>query len=238
MSRRFVSASSQILSIGSTPITAAPLTLAGWAMPIADTQITICQISNGGTSNFFQLFASPSSGVAAVARASSSSTDSSWNAPLNVWTHCAAVFASSTNRRAFTNALNLGVSTTSRVPSGLTTIQVGRGGSSSLYGTGLIALPAIWNAALTDAEVLMLAQGTHPTLIRPKNLVAFWPLNTPGQSVEYEWKRRFDLTVTGATPATDGPPVWQPSRRRIFIPSLSVSGGNRRRRSIICGASV
>ena len=44
--------------------------------------------------------------------------------------------------------------------------------------SGTIALPCIWDVALSPDEIAALGAGAHPLMIRPDNIVAFWPLNT------------------------------------------------------------
>ncbi|KKM82271.1 hypothetical protein LCGC14_1321200, partial [marine sediment metagenome] len=56
--------------------------------------------------------------------------------------------------------------------------SIGRLGDStpSFYFSGKIAECAIWNVALTDEEAAILSKGFSPLLVRPQNLVAYWPL--------------------------------------------------------------
>ena len=35
---------------------------------------------------------------------------------------------------------------------------------------------ALWDAVLSAEEILQIYEGAHPLCIRPKNLIAYWPL--------------------------------------------------------------
>lgn len=247
MGRQFVAASSQRLESSSVPVAAVPLTLALWVMPrtFTSTGGLFGIHNNGSPLDHFRVL-NNSSGTASAQAASSGSfgtANSSRSMTLSAWNHVAGVFTSSTSRACFVNGAGKGTNATNITPGALTHVITGahRGSSPdtySVYHNGIIASPAIWSVALTDAEIRQLAQGADPRTIRPQNLVAFWPLDTPGSTVEFDQNpfapRRYDLTVTGATPAID-PPIWTPKRKRFFIPSLSVTGNRRRR--VICGSA-
>ena len=50
------------------------------------------------------------------------------------------------------------------------------GATKQNYCDGSLAEAAIWNAALSDAEVAALATGVSPLLVRPGSLVFYAPL--------------------------------------------------------------
>jgi len=97
--------------------------------------------------------------------------------------------------------LNGGGNTTNTdnlVISGFTQIGIGARYTDSWGGfyNGDIAEPAIWNAALTAAEIASLAKGMTPDKIRPQNLVFYAPLVRNLQDV------RGGLTITNNNGAT------------------------------------
>ncbi len=63
---------------------------------------------------------------------------------------------------------------------------------------GNIAHAAIWNVALTDAEVLELANGIIPTRIRPQSLISYWACNAR-DSGELDLISRNDMTNFSST---------------------------------------
>ncbi len=236
MARRFISSSSQYLERSAAVATAAPLTMACWLSRTSGVDMALMALNrNSGTIQEFSLLAFSTGELAAqtvnstVAQAATASQMTIGN-----WHHCTAVFASATSRSVFINGSSKVTNTTSKTPTGINTTAIGRvsRATPAFYNDGQIHWPAIWSVALTDAEVLRLAQGVDPRMIRPQNLVAFWPLTTPGTSQEFDANlfspRRYDLTVTGATPAND--PFTLPTRsafqRQIysFAPPAAVGG--------------
>lgn len=97
------------------------------------------------------------------------------------------------------------------------TLEVGRtAASSTITFFGYIAHVAIWKAALTDEEILMLHCGALPGMIRPALLFGWWPLNGGGvnaNTVELDWSgRNKHLGLGGGTVAQsqDYPPLLSP----------------------------
>lgn len=133
------------------------------------------------------------------------------------WQHAAAVFGSSTDRRAFLNGGSKGTNATSVTdPSGLDSVAVGAfAGAHTFPMFGLIAHAAIWNIALSDAEVAALAAGAHPMMVRPEALVAYWPMFDEHAS-QIDWVGGVTLTVAGnPTKAASDPRIGLPPWQRI-----------------------
>jgi hypothetical protein len=97
---------------------------------------------------------------------------------LSTWNHACGVFAAANDRRVFLNGGGKGTDSTSRTTSGYDRTCIGAlmRASSGNYMSGYIAEAAIWNAALTDEEVAVLAEFVSPLSVRPQNLIAYWPL--------------------------------------------------------------
>ncbi|MHC4156685.1 MAG: LamG-like jellyroll fold domain-containing protein [Planctomycetota bacterium] len=92
--------------------------------------------------------------------------------------HALAVWADVDDRRIYLNGGNKGTNPDTSEP-----ISLDRTGLGVLYRStpdnylsGLLAEMAVWNVPLSDAEAAALAKGFSPLLIRPGNLVAYWPL--------------------------------------------------------------
>jgi hypothetical protein len=91
-------------------------------------------------------------------------------------------------------------------------------------GQTVLADGAIWNAALTQLEVSALAAGIRPPHIRPKALVAWWPLNGLASPEPDLSGNANNGTLTGTANAF-GPPIMPVTRRwpqTAFIPAPSV----------------
>jgi hypothetical protein len=178
----------QYLKTASTPVTAAPLTLAAWFYPDTDiTNYVIMGISDGTTSNRFVLAAlggvvgkpvrlvhNGTSGGAALGEA-----DSSIGFVANTWQHACGVLSSSTSRAVYLNGGNSTTNTNQVVSTGLNSIDFGfrlSVGVPGLFLDGRLAEVGIWNAALTAAEISSLAKGMTCDKIRPQSLVFYAPL--------------------------------------------------------------
>lgn len=194
------------LDNAAAPVTAVPLTLACWFNPTAVTQSDVLiAITDGSSNNTFRLEAGGAVAgdpVRAITRAAASqaNADTSTSISAGSWQHGCAVFSAINARAAYLNGGGKGTNVTSRTPTGINATSLGMEGASFEPYTGLIAEAAVWDAALTDAEVAILALGVSPLLVRPASLVAYWPLigrNSP----ENDRVGTFPLTVTGATVA-------------------------------------
>jgi hypothetical protein len=136
------------------------------------------------------------------------SVQTSTSCSINVWQSACAVEYSSSNRAIFLNGAGKGTNTTTRAPASVnrTTVGLLRGTFAGEGTNGLIAHPAIWNAALDDAEVAMLAAGMSPLRVRPQSLVMYLP-HLGRNSAEIDIMNARTLTVTGAAASSNEPPV-------------------------------
>ena len=135
--------------------------------------------------------------------------ETSTNIGTSVWYHACGVWAASQDHRAYLNGGGKISDLINDVAIGaVDRTAIGRNMDStpsSAY-NGRLAEFAVWDVALTDAEVLALAGGIPAWKVRPKNLVLYvpvWGLQSP--EPDYGGSQN-DLTVTGATPANH-PPV-------------------------------
>ena len=115
MARLFDDASSQYLAVGSTPVTAAPFSMAAWFNSDSDAlqQAIISVGDTAGATNYFTLQARGNTGgdpvqvhVREGATSAVASTSSGYSA--NTWHHAAAVFASSSSHAVYLDGANKG----------------------------------------------------------------------------------------------------------------------------------
>jgi len=186
MARLFDDASSEYLeNTISAPVTDAPLTLACWARLDFENQAhaLVSVQDKDSPNNWFILRAKNVDQLlyanfwvrSSVALPEATSTASF---AINEWYHLCAIEYSTSSRAVLLDGGSKGTNATACTPTGMDSVSIGRIGDSTPdgYTSGRIAEAAIWNVALTDAEVAILAKGYSPLLVRPQNLVAYWPL--------------------------------------------------------------
>lgn len=227
MARAFASASSQKLR-GTQPLTALPLTIACWAQTSQNTaNQTVVYLGNSGGTNadLYELqFGGAIAGdpvrlafnnVGGTVIVAATSTGYS----TNTWHHVCCTIAAANDKRVFIDGGSKGTSSNTEEPSGINRFSVGArdDATGSQFLDGQVAEVAVWNVALSDAEVALLASTrVSPFLIHPESLVFYAPLI--GQfSPEIDIKGGLTLTVTGATAAAH-PRIYQVPRgfRRRF----------------------
>jgi hypothetical protein len=189
-----------------TPITAAPFTMACKFNPDEETlDRALMSLRNSDGSQRFSLVAVGSASdvlqaqttIASVTTGAASTT-AGYDA--GTWYHACAVYASSTSRAAYINGANKGTSAVSAAPSGIDRVRL------AVDYDGKIAEAAIWNVALTDAEVLLASKAVSPLMVRPDALVAYWPM-IGKYSPEIDVVGTYPLTISGTVPAADHPRV-------------------------------
>lgn len=180
--------SSNFFRYASGIVTSPPLTIAAWAKSsISGSVQTIAGVFQSGSSanSYLALGMVAANTVFATSAdnaGNSATANTSTTFATNTWFHGCAVFAAVNDRRVYLNGAGKGTNATSRTPSGINRTSVGYfdgGAGNSPFapaGTGDIAEVAMWNIALTDADVLCLSRGIHPFLVRPDSLIGYWPL--------------------------------------------------------------
>ncbi len=180
MALLFNDATPDYLVPASTPVTAPPFTMACWFKTDAFVNQELMSIVNSGSpTDHYEmrlrdpgdndLFALTHDGASSFAQTTNSYT-------LNNWHHGCAVFGAVNSRAAYIDGpTGKGTNAGSRTPTGINLVSIGmlRDSSPSFPFSGLIAEAAIWNVALTDAEVAMLALGYSPLAVRPSGLVLY-----------------------------------------------------------------
>lgn len=225
---RGVYSTSNYLRSTATPITGTPMTLACWAYQVTSANwerslINVCRSYN--SHNQWRLSAGYSSyRVVAIANdtTQTSYASSATDIPANAWFHAAAVFSSSTSRYAYLNGVPGTQNTTSRAPTGVNRIGLGINGSSLVGNASdnqYIAEACIYGTALSTGEIEQLARGYSPLLVRPQDLVAYWPLvRGDGSGNEPDVIGGYTLTETGTVGVqTHVPKLILPRRSQRYM---------------------
>lgn len=132
------------------------------------------------------------------------------------WAHAACVFISRTSRSAYLNGTNKATNTTDTGATvSSTRVDIGAhyyNKALTAYFSGVIAEVGVWLAALTDAEIALLALGYSPLLVRPASLQNYWPL-IGRYSPEIDLGNSAAMTLSASAPVVaDHPRVLYPSR--------------------------
>ncbi len=182
-----------------------PITMACWFITsnITTNQglLNICDNATGGQGirlNAQGAVAGDPIRILAVGSATAA-VDTTTGFSANTWTHACGVFSSSTSRTVYINGGSSATNTTSSTATGENRLfqAVTRAASAfSNYFSGSLAEVGVWNAALTADEVLSLARGMSPSLIRPQSLTIYAPL------VRELIDRKSGLTITNNGTAT------------------------------------
>lgn len=188
MSRRGWSTSNYLLYSSALTGIAMPLTMACWG----NTSVTgtlqammhIGDVAVGPTQNRWSLTVDTGDAVTATTNTTTGTVSAvtSTTISASTWFHACAVFTSATSRAAFLNGGGKGTNATSRSPTGIDNFAIGVLYGSSVSqpfgpaGTGDLAWATVWNIALSDADVAILATGIDPRLIHPEAIIGFWPL--------------------------------------------------------------
>lgn len=209
MARTFSSGGFNYLSSGAGALlTAAPMTMAAWVKPATHNATNDILSISDATVNLhaFVLRQSSTGSIQAVTDASGtlSNSASAGTVSNGTWAHAAAVFASASSRTAYLNGTAATADTTALTPTagslGLTLIGAIFGGPQNFY-NGDIAEVALWNVALTAADVAVLALGVSPLLVRPDALVSYSVLDGQSASFEIDRMNPARMGISGASSA-------------------------------------
>lgn len=212
MSRDFNGTADWLRAASAPGVTGMPLSIAAWFNPDNVTTsgfLVAVHLDNNDSYGLRASGATAGDPVTAiqVAGGVSASAVSSTGYTAGSWHHACAVFTSSTLRAAYRNGASKGTNATANAPAASTGVTVGGNGvpttPTALF-PGLIAEIGVWNVALSDAEVALLATGELPSFVRPDDLVAYWPLigNT---SPEVDLVDGVNLTISGSPAAAAHP---------------------------------
>jgi concanavalin A-like lectin/glucanase superfamily protein len=212
MARRFVFNTGQYLDRAGVPVSAPPLTLSIWVNMASYAQFA-GSLSNTSGNNWFNIGSyggSPGSTVGYQYDGTNIGTAITSAIPTGVWAHLCAVFTNNGSRSVFLNGAAKVTDTTT-----VSAITVNRTMVATAYVGGSVFAPnfggdiaefAVYNAALTDAEVALLAAGNPASAVRAANLAAYYPL-LGTTSPEPDVQGGTGLTLVGSPAAAPHPPI-------------------------------
>lgn len=220
--------SNQYFTTASALVSSSPFTISQWAYPRDNTTngSGFC-ISDFNVSASYYLLYFNGAGAGAVQWISRGAggnniAASTTGYKAREWHHVCGVEETSSLRHVYLNGGSKGSNSVDNTPSLLDTTTVGALARASAFQNvfnGHIAHTCLWNVALNDGEVALLAQiGPNgeplvsPFNIRPGNIVGYWPgyFNTTSGLIDYSGVGNTIGTV-GGTP-TPGPlPLLPPS---------------------------
>ena len=90
---------------------------------------------------------------------------------------------------------------------------------------GYMAEAAVWNVALTSAEVSVLSKGYSPLLVRPQSIVSYWPL-IGRTSPEIDLVGGYGMTLVNAPTTAAHPRIIYPTSPQVglhFTPASAAS---------------
>jgi hypothetical protein len=253
MARNFPNATANRLTLASSAITAAPVTMVAWVRLTAVGTVTRTILSMNASAsvlnrNAFSINMTTAETIEARTSdgAGTNASTTAGTITAGAWAHVGGVFSSATSRIAYRDGIAAGAQTTSRVPTGINQNTIGvvshTSGTLAQPWNGEIAEVGIWDVALTTPEMEALAKGISPLLIRPASLVYYWPI-LGKYNPEIDRISGGAMTVTGTTQAATHPRIMYP---RMVTPARMIfpvaSGGFNpawvRTHSAIVGAGV
>lgn len=188
---RGVFSTANYFELASGIITATPLTIAAWVKPASFPAnqyiagIFYTSAGSGTAQDGWVLEINATNGVVNAIAGNGTGINiasSASGASSGAWSHMAAKFVSTTSRYAYLNGTpgsqNTGSNTPSTAPDKTIIGVLVREDNSKIQAATQchIAEVGYWNTDLTDAEIAILAKGVSPLLVRPANLVAYYPL--------------------------------------------------------------
>ena len=216
-------------------VTGEPLTMACWFRTTDLTATrTMIGLGNNGASGFWRMYFSGTAGDTVVAQKQSDAAAGGAGAAATGsvadagWHHGAVRFTNDTSREAALNGSFGSAETTNTADPSVDFTSVGsllRSTAASFW-QGDIAEVGIWNVALTNSEVVTLASGFSPLLVRPQALVSYWPLfgRAGAAGDEEDWAGGLTLTQTSSPALADHPNrIIYPSRPRIIFPAAAAA---------------
>ena len=230
MARKFTEVSSNSGKYSGALVTGTPLSMVAWVRlaavgSVIRTILSIRNSASGVENNCWTL--GMGVGEQIEAKTGTSTTQGSTTAGAltpGTWAHAGAVFSTYENRVAYLDGVAATANLSIRSPSSVNVTNIGYEETSAggaLFWDGDLAELAVYDAALTTAEMLILSKGISPLFVRPSNLVGYWPFigNT---SPEIELINRYALTLTGPPTKSAHPRVLWPRARIYSFPSGAI----------------
>lgn len=184
MARAFASGSSEYLLVNQAVVSGTPFTLACCFYPTQDTaNQVLLSVADKDDGDYHGLWASGAqAGDPLRANTWTGGADyiaeTSTGFTINTWHHGCGVWAADNDRRVYIDGGSKGTNADNWTVANIDRFRISASADATPFGyfDGRIAEAAVWDVALTDAEVAILAKGYSPLLVRPASLVAYWPL--------------------------------------------------------------
>lgn len=203
------------LESATTVATTVPMTFSCWFRASANATGSLVNVSNpSAVRTYFSLEVRSTGEIRSLARNGTAYNPASTTANYSTgqWHHAAVRFISDSERHVYLDGGNKGSNSVSVTPSGVDLISLGilktSAGDFDLF-SGDLAEVAIWNAALSEDEILSLSQGFSPLTLANQigSLKVYQDLirdtNRPGIGPA--------VANNGSTAANDHPPIIYPS---------------------------
>lgn len=181
---RIFNGTSSILQVGAAVRNSLAVTYAAWVKPrLADTAgevgTVIAQSDQAGTSNFtcISQYNAAHRGACRMSGGTTFNTGGALSIPAGQWSLVVATFASDVSRTAWVGGQKETATSDAGTFSGAydnVTIGALRRTSVADYYDGKIHSAAIWDKALTDAEVAALGQGLPFNSVARANIAGYW----------------------------------------------------------------
>lgn len=212
MARIFNSATPDYLFCAA-PVIGAPFTMMAWVnMPIVGANraiLSLCDTASDNN-NFLSYVASDGNAYFFIQSAAGTAQTTAIAYTPNVWQHHCAIEAAANSHALYLNGV-VRTNATSRTPASIDRFGVAIRAdlTPDMANNGKIAEVAIWNVALDASEVVILAKGYSPLLIRPQSLALYAPLIRGSE----DW-------IGGSSLSANGAPGVYP-HVNIFYPGMS-----------------
>ena len=208
---RLFNGTSELLSTTSIPDGSLPMTFGAWVYmtDVSSVQTVFC-LADASSNNVFERLQLSGSTLRLRSNDGGSARNviSSGTMSAGTWQHCVAVVAGAATRTVYIDGANAVTGTNSFSPA-LARMALGatiRSSASQHFLAGRIADAFFYDVALSDDEVAALAAGASPRLVRPGNLLGYWPLWGIA-SPETDYMGNTSMALTGSPSAADGPPM-------------------------------
>lgn len=157
-----------------SPVTGYPFTIAGWfSISGAAQNLIIVSKDAGILNNSIGIFANNNRIAGYIYTTGYQEVFATGTYANNTWVHACLVASSATSRTIYRDGGNSTSFNNNLTLPSLGTLSIG---FTSVSIVGSAADCAVWNTALTAAEVASLAKGFSASLIQPGNLVYYAPM--------------------------------------------------------------
>lgn len=225
----FDDAATEYLEVEQAAVTATPFSFGCWfwTNDLAANQVMMFVGDKDQSQQYYQILVRGSAGgdpVQLWRRATSTTaTSTTTGVTINTWHHAMAVLIADDDAAVYIDGGSVGTSVVSRVPAGWDRMAIGREGDAgpSNYMSGGVAEAVFYNVALSATEVAALALHVSPVMIRPQNIVAYWPLIRGLQDLV----GGYDVTAFNAPTVSPHVPIAYPVPQRGYWLAAAPVGG-------------